>query len=140
MDDLIHQLSNIPSSAWYAIAAAGVISIVLQAIKHYLEDINPKVLMALLTGFSFAVSGINYLLSQANQNPTVLGNETATLVGLATVLYRFVVKPGYALLLDVKQVRDQELAAKPAGATTTSTAAAPALANAVPASETEASF
>lgn len=118
MDAVIHAWQGIPHSFWVALGASGVISIVLQFIKHYLEELSPKVLMVLLTTFSFAAAAINYLLANAAANPHVLGSQTAMLVGMATIVYRFAVAPGYKLLTDAKNFRAAADAAKAAPTTT----------------------
>lgn len=124
MDTVVHAWQSIPHSFWVALGASGIISVVLQFIKHWLEELSPKVLMTLLTTFSFGAAAINYLLGNASTNPTLLGQQTASLVGLATILYRFVIGPGTKLMVDAKAERARQDALKAAtpavpGATTT---------------------
>ena len=108
METIVNAWQSIPSTFWVALGASGFISVVLQFIKHYLDQLSPKLIIVLLTTFSFVASGIDYLLGVASNNPTILGQRTATLVGFATILYRFVISPGYKLLIDAKNYRESE--------------------------------
>jgi len=126
MDQVLSAFHQVPHSVWmglFALVVSAVLSVLVQVIKHYLEGLNEKTLMTLLGTFSFAASAINYLLGHAQANPTILGQETATLVGLATVMYRFAVKPGYSLLIDAKATREAKASqtAPQAAVTTVST-------------------
>ena len=56
---------------------------------------------------SFLVAGIDYINQAAINNPTILGERTASIVGLSTLLYRYIVKPLSNIFADAKKHRER---------------------------------
>lgn len=131
MHSLVVFYHSIPSSTWAVIGAAIGLSGLLQALKHFFfSKLSPQSLMALTTLFAFLASAVQYADSAVKANPTVLGQHTAALLGAMTLSYRYVVAPGYKLLLDAKTYRSATATAPAATSTTTlSGVSAPAEAN-----------
>lgn len=98
---------EVPSEVWVLILGAAGVSVFTQVLKKILAVENEKVIMTLFMAASFAASGLEYLLSQTNLPPTVLGINTALIIGIATPLYRFAIKPASRLLSDFKAYRNQ---------------------------------
>lgn len=90
---IITTLLNIPTEVYVAIITAIGVSLVTQFSKKVLSIENEKVIMALFGGFSFLASGADYLMSAHNLPPTVLGLNTALIIGIATPFYTYVLKP-----------------------------------------------
>lgn len=106
MDFIVNLLQYVPAETWTALGASLGISVVVQMLKHWIDGLGQKTLVTLVGIFAFIASVAEYLLSVAAQNPAILGAETATLVGLSTLVYRFLVAPVYNLLLDAKAYRE----------------------------------
>lgn len=111
MENISDVVNNIPTSTYTALgltlAAAGV-SILLQLLKKWLSLQSDKVITILFIGLSFATAALDYLLSNASDNPKVLALRTFFLAGLATPIYRFLVKPATQLLVDAKIERERK--------------------------------
>lgn len=106
MHQLLTFYHSIPASTWQVLGAALGLSGLLQALKHYFfSKLSPHALMSLTTLFAFLASAVQYATTAVKGNPTVLGQHTAVLVGVMTLAYRYVVGPGYNLLIDAKQYR-----------------------------------
>jgi hypothetical protein len=106
MHSIVTFYQSIPSSTWTVIAAALGLSGLLQALKHFFfSKLSAQALMALTTLFAFLGAAVQYADSAVKSNPTVLGQHTAALLGAMTLSYRYVVAPGYKLLLDAKSYR-----------------------------------
>lgn len=105
---VIDALGSIPASAWGAIGAALGISVILEGLKHKLSLQSDKVITFLLGALSFMAAAIDYLTQASLANPTILGQETVAIVGLATILYRYVVKPLTNLVKDAKEYRQRK--------------------------------
>lgn len=130
MHSLITLFQSVPASTWQVLGAALGLSGLLQAIKHwFFKELSPQALMTLTGVFAFLASAVQYADSTVKSNPTILGQHTAVLVGVMTFAYRYVVSPGYNLLVDAKTYRQTQ--------ETTTTATAGTEAAAAPA---EASF
>lgn len=89
------------------IAAAGGVSVVLQLAKKWLSLQSEKVVNFLLAVFSFIPVAVQYVIQAAQQNPAILGQRTAVIMGLSTVLYHQLVKPTTNLLKDAKAERER---------------------------------
>lgn len=97
---------SIPASTWQVIGAAIGLSGLLQAVKHwFFKELSAQATMTLTGLFAFLASAIQYGESAVKGNPTILGQHTALLVGVMTFAYRFIVSPGYNLLVDAKTYR-----------------------------------
>jgi hypothetical protein len=111
LDQISTFLNHLPSllqaaAPWLGggLLATGVV----QFLKKKLSLESDKVLMTLLFSTSFVEVAVNYLNSQVSQNPTVLGQRTAAIAGIATALYRLAVKPASNILTDAKALRDAQ--------------------------------
>lgn len=131
MNQVLAFYHSIPASTWQVLGAALGLSGLLQALKHYFfSKLSAHALMTLTTLFAFLASAAQWALQTVHTNPTVLGQHTAVLVGAMTLAYRYVVAPGYTLLLDAKNYRT----------TTTSAPASTAGVATEPAAVSEAAF
>lgn len=106
--DTITDLVNVSDGAMYAVATGLVISMALQSAKRWFNLQSDKVITFLLAAFAFIAAAVEYLLTIASQDPSILGQNTAMLVGIATVAYRYAVKPVSQFLHDVKEYRLRE--------------------------------
>lgn len=105
MDSVLELLNNIPTGTYEAIGAALGISVLLQGIKKWLSIQSDKVVAFLLSGLSFITVAIDYLMQAVHTNPSILGQQSVTIVGLSTILYRFMIKPASTLVADAKEYR-----------------------------------
>lgn len=105
LQNIVDAFSSIPMSAWEAIGAALGISVLLQGLKNWLSLQSDKVITFLLGSLSFVAAAIDYLSQAAMSNPAVLGQDTAAIVGLSTILYRYIVKPTSNLISDAREYR-----------------------------------
>lgn len=108
MDLLTQTLQNVPAGTGWAVVAALAVSLILQALKKWLELQSDKVINFLLGVLSFSVVAINYLTQAVSQNPTVLGQRTFIVMGVATTLYNFLIKPTNIVLKDAKAYRERK--------------------------------
>lgn len=102
---------NTPS-AWLAVilGAAGV-SALTEILKKLSKLENDKVIMLLFMTVSTLATTIDYLLAATDLPPTILGFNTALIIGVATPLYRFVISP-LSKLITGYQAYKQQMAAK----------------------------
>jgi len=93
----------------YAVFLGGAagISGITQIIKKALKLKNDKVIVTLFAVVSFISSGIVYIVTNPNLPPEILGFSTITLMGLATPIYRFVIKPISNILAFYKTYKPQ---------------------------------
>lgn len=98
-------IDHIPNSAYLAILGAGVVSVLLQLTKQWLSLQSDKIITFLLGVFSFLVVSIDYVTQAVAQSPAVLGQRTATIMGVTQLVYRYAVKPGYNVVKDAKEYR-----------------------------------
>lgn len=84
------------------IASALGVSVLTQAIKNWLDLNSPKLILFLTIGLSFISVAILYFTYYAGQNPEILGSKTALVLGIATILYRYLVQPFYIMLQNSK--------------------------------------
>lgn len=105
MDTVSQYLSSIPEGAYYALVAGLVVSLLLQFFKKWLQLQSDKVITFLLMCFSFASVAIDQLTNAVAQNPQALGGKTFLIMGIATTLYRYLVKPASTLVSDAKEYR-----------------------------------
>lgn len=125
MHSLVTFYHSIPASTWQVLGAALGLSGLLQALKHYFfKKFSPQSLMALTTLFAFLGSFVQWATQAVHSNPTVLGQHTAALLGAMTLSYRYVVAPGYKLLLDAKTYRTTTNSAPATASATEPTTAA----------------
>jgi len=90
----------------YVLGAFGV-SIVTQVSKKLLSLENDKKVILLFTAVSFIFSGIEYLSTASGLPPTILGVSTVTLMGIATPIYHWIVKPANVFISQVRAYRSQ---------------------------------
>lgn len=113
MEALISFLVGIPQEVWIVLAEAVGVSALLQAFKHWLSLQSEKFIVFLLGALSFLTSVFDYISQQTAQDPTILGPNTLMIMGLATAVYRYGVKPTSNLLSDVRAFRAQKAANVP---------------------------
>lgn len=108
MIELIKQIyHNVP---WHTLGlllgAAGITSTFTQYLKKKLSLVNKKVINTVLLAFSFAPVAIQYIMTRASQNPSILGGKALVVAGFAsTIVYPFIISPLDKLLTDVKAMR-----------------------------------
>lgn len=105
MDYANELLNSIPNSAYYVALASLIISVLLQKFKGWFNLKSDKVVTFLFMALSFLTVAIDYLVSAASANPTILGERTFVIMGVATVIYRYLVKPMSLLVNDAKLAR-----------------------------------
>lgn len=110
MKELIDWMINIDPSFWVILGSAIGVSSITQALKHWLSLESPKVIILLTTGISAILVAIQYFTYYAAQNPAILGENTAVMLGISTLAYRFLVQPFYGLLIDAKTYRSNQAA------------------------------
>lgn len=105
LSNFYNQNENIIRAVFAFLAASGLVSIVLQNTKRWLSLQSPKVIHFLLVVLSFVTVAVNYLIGAASQNPKILGPETLMLVGGASTLYHYAIKPLSNILTDATNLR-----------------------------------
>lgn len=112
METLHHIWNSIPwATVRDAVIAAGGVSVAVQVFKKWLALQSEKVITFLVGVVSFIAVGINYLMGAAAQNPMILGQRTAALVGLATLIYQapgIGIKTLSGILRDAKTLREAQ--------------------------------
>jgi len=101
MQDIINAYHSIPSETWVALLGAGGVSFFTQIGKKLLKLESENVVQMLFAVVAQAATTLQYLTSQHNLPPSVLGIHTAALMGLATPLYFYVIKPADGFLSDL---------------------------------------
>lgn len=104
---IITALLNVPTEFYVLILGAGGVSVLTQVSKKLLSLESEKVIMFVFTSIAFLASALEYLLYSANLPPTVLGINTVVIMGIATPIYTFAVKPATLFIRDVQIYRDQ---------------------------------
>lgn len=110
MDAFINTLTNIadwflsiPVEAWGILLGAAGVSAITQVVKKVFTVENEKVIMVVFGAISFAATGLEYILSRTDLPPSILGVNTLLIIGAATPLYRFVIKPASNLITFIRQ-------------------------------------
>jgi hypothetical protein len=103
---LQHFLSTPASLVAIFIGAAGI-SVLTQVVKKLGKLENDKVITAVLFTLSFMTSALDYIMSTTSLPPTILGISTVFLVGAATGVYRYFVKPLTIVLRKYLEYRSQ---------------------------------
>lgn len=107
--DIYHQ---IPVGVWLTIL--GVIgSVITKLFSHWFSIQKDSVKTILFAAMSSALVLVDNLLNTVKANPSLLGGKAAATVGIGTVFYNVILKNGYNLMLDVKQLRDSQKTAVP---------------------------
>lgn len=107
MEQVLQTIINIPTIVYVYILGGLGVTVVTQVSKKLLALESDKKVVLLLTGVSFVFSGIEYLATSSGLPPTILGVNTATLIGIAIPLYHFGVKPINEFITAVKLYRLQ---------------------------------
>lgn len=136
MDILAQAITYIlgtPTGIIVLILGAGGVSVLTQVSKRLLklEKDNEKLIMFIFMLISFSASGLEYLLSAHNLPPTILGVNMGLIMGVATPLYIYAVKPLTLLINDAKIYRSS-IAAKVSDIEQVSAAQVAAVAPATP--------
>lgn len=120
--------SMMPADGWALLGSALGVSVVMQALKHWIDDeVDPRIIVTLTTILSGIGASLVFVISQLSQNPTVLGSDTATILGIATLLYRFFISKAYGFLLNVKAYQQNKSAAPATQQPETTAPVAPAV-------------
>src|SRR5579875_2106044 len=106
---------NLPANEWKAalafVGAGALVAVIVQVVKHFSRTESAVVARALVTGLSFVVSAVNYILASPSQSLSVIGSHTAMVLGAAHVVYWVSVSPAYkwfmGLLKDAESFRAQ---------------------------------
>ncbi len=107
---IAQQIATVPDSVWVIIGGVLGLSALQQAIKHKVDGLSERTNTLMSVSFAALLASSDYLTSAAAQNPTVLGPETAAILGVMTVTYRYIVKPFYNLLIDAQELRQKRTA------------------------------
>lgn len=96
--------SHIPAETWAFLGSSLGVSVIMQGLKHWLdEQVDPRWLITITTLLSGLAACLVFVINGLTQNPMLLGSDTATILGITTLLYRFAVAPAYGFLLDVHE-------------------------------------
>lgn len=95
MSNFINYLTNIPSESWHqlwlVLASSSAVAVVLQYFKRWFSLGNRKKLItALLSLLSFVAALTDWIIQGISQNPLLFGRQTATILGVAVVIHRFI--------------------------------------------------
>lgn len=107
MDVILQIFTSVPESVWLAVGGAVGVSLIVQPLKRWLGLQSDKVVLFLTSTVAFAGVAVEYLLSAAAENPTILGQRTAVILGISQLAYRFLIKPSSNLLADAKAERER---------------------------------
>ena len=78
--------------AFIILGVAGV-SAITQLVKKVMKLTSEKVIVTVFTGISLVATLLATLISSAEVNPLILGEQTAAVMGIALPLYKFAIKP-----------------------------------------------
>lgn len=106
--DLTPIINSLPPEVWLAVLG-GVVSVVTQAAKKWLDLQSPRVVMALTTALSVVATAVPSLLSAVSHDPTILGQHAAIVIGIATLAYRYIIQPADSFLVGYKQYKASQL-------------------------------
>lgn len=104
---IINFFGSIPAEFYVFVLGAAGVSALTQVLKKTFSLESEKVVTILFAGVSFIAGGFDYLLSAHNLPPMVLGVNMVTIMGIATPMYRFVIKPLDTFLGNYKKYRSQ---------------------------------
>lgn len=98
--EVINYFGSIPTSTWSTLgtylAGSTIVATLLQILKHRFSFADAKKFVTFMLGLlSFIVVLADWILSAAVTNPSVLGRNTAVVVGVAVFVHRFAVSPVY---------------------------------------------
>lgn len=112
LTQILNVLNHIPlDTVLQALAAAGVLSVVLQKFKKWFELQSNSVINWLNAIISFVAVAIQSLTSAAQTNPSILPGKALGLMGLTILIYNtpYVgVKAISQLITDVKETRERK--------------------------------
>lgn len=80
-------------------------SLILQGVKKLLSTANDKVITALHIAVGMSVAAIDYLLQSNPHTPALIAVNGFLLMGASSPVYRYIVKPSYKALEDVRELR-----------------------------------
>lgn len=104
MESFINALTSDTAIAIYALIGAGLTASGLtEFIKRKASLINKGVILFLLTTLSGLTVFVGQLIDFLTLNPSLLGTYTATVLGVATLVYRLPIKPVANYLHDVNE-------------------------------------
>jgi len=100
---MLQQILNILNYAavhvpWSAVAASGVLSPLLVAVKKWFSVQSERVMITLVALSSGLVVAGNYLLHVPTHDPSIIAVQTAVVAFMTQPVYFFMVKPGLAAI------------------------------------------
>lgn len=90
---IITTLLSIPTEIYVLVLGASGVSVVTQVVKKLSKAESAKVITFIFTSISFITAGFDYLMQSGAVPPTILGFNTLAIMGMATLIYRYAVKP-----------------------------------------------
>ena len=116
MSDFLTQHHALIITTLTTLLGAGGVSTLTQFGKKLLKLENERIVQILFATVAFAAAALQYLLSSKNLPPSILGVHTATLIGVATPLYFFAIKPANNFISDFKSFRQTQPSTPATGA------------------------
>lgn len=108
LPNLINFVASLPPEFYITIASALGVTGIVEAIKHWADIQGPRVLMLLTLALSCVAAGLEYVMTDASNDPTAFGSYTTLIVGAATILYRFVTQPSLQYARTIRDKRRAE--------------------------------
>ena len=112
IDAALKILTHVPYDlVLQALAAAGVLSMVLQKFKKWFEVQSNAVINWINAAMAFVAVAIQYLMNAATQNPSILPGKALALMSLTVLVYHapFIgIKSLSQLIADVKETRERK--------------------------------
>lgn len=97
----INQPTDVYTTLLAYLGGSTAVATVLQVIKHKFSFAEAKGLVTfMLALLSFVAAFADYLVQATSQNPTVLGQHTAIIAGVAVFVHRFAVSPIYGKVVN----------------------------------------
>lgn len=92
-DSGITSFLSTPASVIAVLIGAAGVSVLTELVKKLGKLENDKVVTAVFMTVSALASGLDYLLTSSDLPPSILGVSTFLLIGVATPVYRYGIKP-----------------------------------------------
>jgi hypothetical protein len=93
LDQIVTFYNNLPPGFWELVLGAAGVSAITQVIKRLLALKNEKVVQVLFATVAFLATCGQYLFVDHNMPASIFGLSTAALMGVATPLYFYIIKP-----------------------------------------------
>lgn len=102
---LIQAFLGAPAEAIALVLGAAGVSILTQVVKKLGNLEREKVVIGVFTFIAFLASLLDYLITSNGMPPTILGFNTAVIMGVAQPIYYYVVKPLNKFLVEFKSYK-----------------------------------